>query len=50
MTGTHFDPACVAAFWRVRPQLEAVLEKAAERRSAEAGYRTVARPTLATVK
>src|SRR5262249_6718710 len=34
--GSHFDPECVAAFLRVRPQVEALLEKeAAERRITE---------------
>ena len=34
--GTHFDPECVAAFVRIRPRLEAMLEKdAAERRATQ---------------
>ncbi len=34
--GTHFDPECVAAFVRIRPKLEAMLEKdAAERRATQ---------------
>jgi HD-GYP domain-containing protein (c-di-GMP phosphodiesterase class II) len=45
--GTHFDPECVAAFLRVRPQVEALLEKeASERRSAEAGCNTLSRQEL----
>jgi putative nucleotidyltransferase with HDIG domain len=45
--GTHFDPACVAAFLRVRPQVEALLEKeAAERRSAADGSCTISRQDL----
>ena len=35
--GTHFDPECVAAFARIRPKIEAMLEKdAAERRATAA--------------
>jgi HD-GYP domain-containing protein (c-di-GMP phosphodiesterase class II) len=45
--GTHFDPACVAAFARVRPQVEALLDKeAAERRFAEGGNCTISRKDL----
>ncbi len=46
-SGTHFDPDCVAAFFRVRPKVEALLEKeAAERRSAESGCHTVSRQEM----
>ncbi|MDY3552137.1 HD domain-containing protein [Gemmata sp. JC717] len=45
--GTHFDPACVEAFTRIRPQLEALLEREArERRDAEAGLHTLTRQEL----
>ena len=45
--GTHFDPGCVAAFLRIRPQVEALLEKeAAERRSTETGSNTISRQEL----
>jgi HD-GYP domain-containing protein (c-di-GMP phosphodiesterase class II) len=45
--GTHFDPGCVAAFARVRPQVEAMLEQeAAERRSAASGSNTISRDEL----
>jgi HD-GYP domain-containing protein (c-di-GMP phosphodiesterase class II) len=45
--GTHFDPNCVAAFLRVRGQVEALLEKeAAERRSAAGGGDTISRSEL----
>jgi HD-GYP domain-containing protein (c-di-GMP phosphodiesterase class II) len=45
--GTHFDPECVAAFLRVRPKVEAMLEQeAAERRSAAAGSNTISRHEL----
>lgn len=45
--GTHFDPDCVAAFVRVRPQIEAMLEKeAAERRAAAGGCHTLSRQEL----
>lgn len=45
--GTHFDPECVAAFARIRPKLEAMLEKeAAERRAAEGGSNTISRQEL----
>jgi len=46
-SGTHFDPECVAAFFRARPKIEALLEKdAAERRSAEGGCHTLSRQEL----
>jgi putative nucleotidyltransferase with HDIG domain len=42
--GTHFDPACVEAFLRIRPKIEAILAKeAAERIAAATGSRTVSR-------
>ncbi|MBN9122748.1 MAG: HD domain-containing protein [Planctomycetes bacterium] len=45
--GTHFDPDCVAAFFRARPKVEALLEKeAAERRIAEGGSNTISRAEL----
>jgi HD-GYP domain-containing protein (c-di-GMP phosphodiesterase class II) len=45
--GTHFDPECVEAFLRVRPKVEALLEKeAAERRSTASGSDTVSRQVL----
>jgi HD-GYP domain-containing protein (c-di-GMP phosphodiesterase class II) len=45
--GTHFDPECVAAFFRARPKVEALLEKeAAERKSAAGGSNTVSRSEL----
>lgn len=45
--GTHFDPDCVAAFFRIRSKIEALLEKeAAEKRSAETGSNTVSRTEL----
>lgn len=45
--GTHFDPECVAAFVRVRPTVEAMLEQeAAERRSAESGCHTISKQEL----
>ncbi len=45
--GTHFDPACVAAFFHIRPQLEALLEKeAAERRFTATGSHTISRNEL----
>ena len=45
--GTHFDPDCVAAFARIRPKLEAMLEKeASERRAAEGGSNTISRQEL----
>jgi putative nucleotidyltransferase with HDIG domain len=46
-SGTHFDPECVAAFLRARPQVEALLEKeASERRSAEGGSSTISHQEL----
>jgi HD-GYP domain-containing protein (c-di-GMP phosphodiesterase class II) len=45
--GTHFDPVCVAAFLRRRPQIEEMLAReAAERRSAEGGSNTISRSDL----
>jgi HD-GYP domain-containing protein (c-di-GMP phosphodiesterase class II) len=45
--GAHFDPDCVAAFLRARPQVEALLEKeASELRSAAGGSSTVSRQEL----
>ncbi len=49
--GTHFDPECVAAFDRVRPQVEALLAKeTAERRAIEGGCDTVSRRELERAK
>ncbi len=46
-SGTHFDPLCVEAFNRIRPQLEVLLEReAAERRDAEGGTHTLSRQEL----
>jgi HD-GYP domain-containing protein (c-di-GMP phosphodiesterase class II) len=46
-SGTHFDPECVAAFVRVRPQVEELLDReATERRSAETGCNTLSRQEL----
>jgi putative nucleotidyltransferase with HDIG domain len=45
--GTHFDPACVSAFLRRRPQIEEMLAReAAERRSAEGSSNTISRQEL----
>jgi HD-GYP domain-containing protein (c-di-GMP phosphodiesterase class II)/pSer/pThr/pTyr-binding forkhead associated (FHA) protein len=45
--GTHFDPACVEAFFRVRPKIEAILAKeAAERIAAATGTNTISRQEL----
>jgi putative nucleotidyltransferase with HDIG domain len=45
--GTHFDPECVAAFVRRRPQVEEMLAReAAEKRSAEGGSCTISRQEL----
>jgi hypothetical protein len=45
--GTHFDPVCVEAFDRIRPQLEILLEReASERRGAETGMHTLSRQEL----
>lgn len=46
-SGTHFDPTCVDAFLRARPNVEALLEKeAAEKRSAACGSHTISRAEL----
>jgi putative nucleotidyltransferase with HDIG domain len=40
--GTHFDPSCVEAFFRVRPKVEALLQKeAAEQEAAAGGTHTI---------
>ncbi|QJX00905.1 HD domain-containing phosphohydrolase [Frigoriglobus tundricola] len=45
--GTHFDPECVAAFLRVRTQVEALLEKeTVEQRALESGCDTVSNRDL----
>ncbi len=45
--GTHFDPTCVEAFVRVRPQIERLLEQeASDRRSAATGSNTISRDEL----
>jgi HD-GYP domain-containing protein (c-di-GMP phosphodiesterase class II) len=45
--GTHFDPHCVAAFLRVRPKVEAMLQQeAAFRQKVESGTITVSRREL----
>ena len=45
--GSHFDPACVAAFVRIRPKVQALVERdASERRSAAGGSNTISRSEL----
>ncbi|MFM8271229.1 MAG: HD domain-containing phosphohydrolase [Gemmata sp.] len=45
--GTHFDPLCVEAFARIRPQIQTLLEReAAERRGSEGGTNTLSRKEL----
>jgi HD-GYP domain-containing protein (c-di-GMP phosphodiesterase class II) len=49
--GTHFDPVCVEAFFRVRPKVEALLLKeAAEQRAAAGGDHTLSRSELESAR